>query len=321
MAKPSTASAVATRTRPGSSGRRPLASRSTRASPRRHCDSPRRAAHAEQRDRDADRAEHDVLPGCFERASRAVVPDEEGGGDRRGLDGNPENAEVVGQDRERHGAEEHAAPRGIAPLGAVAAYPGRVAGEAAPGRGQPDGTDHGEHERRQRVGAQAHRGWDPRPVDEQRQPASRGSRSRPRRRTTGTPAAAFQGRGRGGEQQRREQGDDEQRETASHQSRSSVSRRRGRAEQRASAPTAPRGSAPRAARRARPPARPTNGTPAEVRNATVAIPLSRTRKPTSWDSARRRVTSSRNPTRTIVIPTGTARQPVRPRAARPPVAS
>ena len=38
----------------------------------------------------------------------------------------------------------------------------------------------------------------------------------------------------------------------------------------------------------------------------AAIPLSSSRNPTTCDSARRRVTSTKNPSSTIAIPTGTA---------------
>jgi len=71
-----------------------------------------------------------------------------------------------------------------------------------------------------------------------------------------------------------------------------------------------------------------NGTPAAVRKATVEMPLSSTRNPIIWERARRRVTRSRKPTSTIVMPTGTAKaagpasaSPPARRAATPVVAS
>ena len=47
-------------------------------------------------------------------------------------------------------------------------------------------------------------------------------------------------------------------------------------------------------------------TPAVVRNPTAVMPLSISRKPTSWDSANRRVTSTKKPISTTAIATGMA---------------
>jgi hypothetical protein len=57
---------------------------------------------AEEGDGDADRAEDDVLPRSLQRASSASVADEERGGDRRRLDGHPEDTEVVGEHCQAH---------------------------------------------------------------------------------------------------------------------------------------------------------------------------------------------------------------------------
>ena len=93
----------------------------------------------EEGDRDPDRAQDDVLPGRLERLLRAVVADQEGRGDRGCLDRDPQHAEVVGEHRQGHRAEEQRDQRRIRP------GPGRFAArrQAAPGGGEAHGPDHG----------------------------------------------------------------------------------------------------------------------------------------------------------------------------------
>jgi hypothetical protein len=62
---------------------------------------------AEQGDRDADGTQDHVLPGGLERLAGAVRADEERGRDRGRLDRSPHQADVVCDDGERHGGEEH----------------------------------------------------------------------------------------------------------------------------------------------------------------------------------------------------------------------
>ncbi len=62
---------------------------------------------AEQRQRDADAAENEVLPGRFERLVGAVDADHEHGGQRRHLDGNPHQPDIVGDQREVHRKHQH----------------------------------------------------------------------------------------------------------------------------------------------------------------------------------------------------------------------
>ena len=61
---------------------------------------------AEERERDTDRADDDVLPRRLEGSPRAPVPDEERGDDRGRLDGHPHDTHVAGDDREQHGRDE-----------------------------------------------------------------------------------------------------------------------------------------------------------------------------------------------------------------------
>ncbi len=109
VAKPRIIRPTATRTRPGSRGRSPLVSVDPGEGRL-----ARRAAGgveqdgAEQRDRDAHRAEHHVLPRRLERAARAAVAHQERRRDGGGLEGHPQDPEVVGEDRQRHRAEEDA---------------------------------------------------------------------------------------------------------------------------------------------------------------------------------------------------------------------
>ena len=66
--------------------------------PRRHVDED----GAEQRQRDADAAEDEIFPGRFERLVGAVDADHQHGGQRRQLDRDPHQADIVGDQREVH---------------------------------------------------------------------------------------------------------------------------------------------------------------------------------------------------------------------------
>ena len=57
---------------------------------------------AHQRLGDADPAKDEVLPGGFERGMRAIEGDQQHGGERRGLDCHPHDAEVVGGEHRQH---------------------------------------------------------------------------------------------------------------------------------------------------------------------------------------------------------------------------
>src|SRR5450756_711760 len=61
---------------------------------------------AQEGESDADRTDHEVLPGCFERSLGPAVPDEEGRDDSRGFDGDPQDTEIGGKDGEQHGGDE-----------------------------------------------------------------------------------------------------------------------------------------------------------------------------------------------------------------------
>ncbi len=57
---------------------------------------------AEERQRDADRAEDEIFPRRFERRMRAIDADHHDGRKRRDLDRNPHQADIVGDEREVH---------------------------------------------------------------------------------------------------------------------------------------------------------------------------------------------------------------------------
>src|SRR5262249_48720859 len=61
---------------------------------------------AEERERDADAAEDEVFPRCLDRLVRAIEADHEDGGERRALDRNPHDAEIVRDQRQQHGEDE-----------------------------------------------------------------------------------------------------------------------------------------------------------------------------------------------------------------------
>ena len=61
---------------------------------------------AEQRHREADAADHGVLPRGFERSGLAVERHQEDGGQRGGFDGHPHHSQIVGQRHQQHGEHE-----------------------------------------------------------------------------------------------------------------------------------------------------------------------------------------------------------------------
>ena len=61
---------------------------------------------SEERLGDADAAEDEVFPGGFEAGAGAVERDQQDGGERGGFHGDPEQAHVVGEQREEHGEHE-----------------------------------------------------------------------------------------------------------------------------------------------------------------------------------------------------------------------
>ena len=71
--------------------------------PRRHVDED----GAEQRQRDADAAEDEIFPGRLQRLMGAVDADHQHGGQRRELDRDPHQADIVGDQREVHGEHQH----------------------------------------------------------------------------------------------------------------------------------------------------------------------------------------------------------------------
>ena len=62
---------------------------------------------AEQRQRDADAAEDEIFPRRLERLVGAVDADHQHGGQRRDLDRHPHQADIVGDQRQVHGEEQH----------------------------------------------------------------------------------------------------------------------------------------------------------------------------------------------------------------------
>ena len=71
--------------------------------PRRHIDED----GAEQRQRNADAAEDEIFPRRFQRLVRAIDADHQHGGQRRHLDRDPHQPDIVGNQREVHGEHQH----------------------------------------------------------------------------------------------------------------------------------------------------------------------------------------------------------------------
>ena len=61
---------------------------------------------AEQRERNADAADDDVFPAGLERSLLIVKRDEQHGRERGAFDGDPHNAEIIGQRHEQHDGNE-----------------------------------------------------------------------------------------------------------------------------------------------------------------------------------------------------------------------
>jgi hypothetical protein len=97
---------------------------------------------AEQGLRDADAAEDEVFPRRFEARRGPVDADQQHGGQRRRFHGHPQDAQVVGGQRQQHGEAEqliHAVVEAHAPRRhlAVVALDAHV-GPREDGRGQAD---------------------------------------------------------------------------------------------------------------------------------------------------------------------------------------
>src|SRR5580704_15803622 len=71
--------------------------------PRRHVDQD----GAEQRQRDADAAEDEILPGRFQRLMRAIDADHQHGGQGGDFDRDPYQSDIVGHQRQVHGEHQH----------------------------------------------------------------------------------------------------------------------------------------------------------------------------------------------------------------------
>ena len=85
----------------------------------------------EQREADADRAQDQVLPGRLDRVGRAVDADQQGRDDGRGLDGDPQQAQVVD---ERHGDQAGHEPQEQGVVVALVARPQPAGRRARGGR-------------------------------------------------------------------------------------------------------------------------------------------------------------------------------------------
>ena len=158
--------------------------------PRRHVDQD----GAEQRERDADAAEDEVLPRRLERLVGAVDADHQHGGERRELDRHPHHADIVGDEREVHREHQHLVHRVIeaqerrgqpADLELVADIArAEHAGGEADERGQHD--EHVVEVVDQQIGARL------RPAEEQRHRGQEGEQRRDhveRGASAGSPAA------------------------------------------------------------------------------------------------------------------------------------
>ncbi len=154
---------------------------------------------AEQRQGDADRADHEVLPGRFQRPLVLVEVEEHCGRKRRRLHGHPQDGEVLGQrDETGHGQEEEQrrAEDPVRPFRPQAEIPDAVERtdteegrhhekhqpaegiETEPLRRQPNVAVR-DHRRRKRQVKHPHDGHDPRPRTIRRQ-QERGQRAEER---------------------------------------------------------------------------------------------------------------------------------------------
>ena len=242
--------------------------------------------------RDADRADHHVLPGRFHRAAAAPVPDQERGDDRGRLDRRPQDPRLLAstastiaarKSRHQHPVPAGAAARRCRPAPARRRCSSRLAQVAI----TATATDHEQHHRGQRVRS--------------RSTDAGGQRRRGRSCRT---AARSRGRGSTTAAADRRPGDGlaPSRESAASNARGQPGRASGATTRTmcspssvAAAPAARRGRCPeggamRAVRtcststtRAGPGTRRaprSAGTPAVARNAVAAMPLSSSRKPT-----------------------------------------
>src|SRR5581483_3900438 len=160
----------------------------------------------EEGERDADAAEDEILPGGLERLVRAVDADHEHGGERGQLDGDPHQADVVGEQPQVHGEHQGLIHRVVeaqmrrgepADLQLVA----DVAGAEGAGGEADEGAEHHEHDV-EVVDEQVAGGGGPR--TEQRQRCQEGRQRRQHVEAGGQPIAGQQrqqhGRARRNEQ-------------------------------------------------------------------------------------------------------------------------
>ena len=140
----------------------------------------------EERDRDADRADQEVLVRGLEGGARTLEVHEEDRGEGRALDRDPHEPDVVGGHRKEHREHEQVEERVEAPRGVARRLR----------RSEPvHQTDEHDHPRRQRVGAQeaVERGQDAVHVDRQgdrqrrREGERRGDRVHGRRQAAAPP--------------------------------------------------------------------------------------------------------------------------------------
>src|SRR6266511_333815 len=256
---------------------------------------------AEERDGDGGGADDHVFPGGFQGGTAAVVADQESGNDGGGLDRDPQHAEVAGQHGSGHRGDEQVQQDAVPAGPAAALAPGDQVGRRGPAGQQRHRRDPEQHPCGQGIGADQAAGGVDRSVTgdgdgkghhvDGQQPS--GHDARPGA-GAGTPARGSVEAG-GGERQQ-DRGEQEQ---DGHQSCSS------RSSSRSLLPNAVRSRVVRtcntrttSSRSKETPSSTISGTPAAARNAVAVIPLSSNRNSTTWDSARRRVTSVKNPVST-----------------------
>src|SRR5690606_14015540 len=111
---------------------------------------------AHERERDADRADEQVLPRRLERAPAVVVVDERRAGERRRLDRRPEQREVLADRDQRHRGEEPEQAGGEGALGPAIPSPRPAEVEDDEEEQQAEDPEEQEAERVQRQPAAEH---------------------------------------------------------------------------------------------------------------------------------------------------------------------